>query len=873
MLELDAAGRIQGANTLAIALLGVSAAAGQPLAHALGLDAAGLAAALVAADPVWSEHCDRWLLLHAGPLLDDVRLVRVEAVGSQAQARPSELPDPAQDGGHAGTSRALTDMESQLALAEGLAHLVVWRHDLAQGLVHFNRPGLALFGLPPKASALPLDAVRALIHPDDHASVLASARDTLALGEATDVSARYRHADGSWRSMLTRRVLQRDEHGVPIAFLGVALDVTASAEASRRALELAQRFDLATGTAGIGYWAREGDAERATWSAQMRSLHGLGPDDLVPTLKEWLADFVHPQDRTAMQAEFRRWLGGEAPQARAEVRIVRRDGGVRHLLTHSRMERGGDEPVLFGIAVDVTEQRLADMALRRADERALLAARGAGIGTWEVEWPSGICHWDTQMWLLRGLPEGARPPDPQALMALVHPDDRAAAWQRMRQDTRSSDTVEHTFRVVWPDGRVRWLASRSGAVHDDQGQVVRRIGVNWDVTDARLADAERRERETAEQANRAKSQFIARMSHELRTPLNAVLGFTQLLIADEARGGADAGQRGQRLAHIAAAGQHLLTLITDVLDLASLDVGELRITPVPVPLAAMVADTLPLLEPLRSEHDIDIDVQVPDLTLLADPTRLRQVLLNLLSNAIKYNHRGGRVDLRATADADRVVLLVSDSGRGMSDLQLRELFQPFNRLGLEGAGIEGTGIGLAIVKALVERMGGQVEVLSAPGQGSRFKVSLPRAQSAHAAADVAALPSATDRARPQAARRSVLYIEDNAVNMLIVGELLSGRSDIELHTAADGASGLAAARALQPALVLLDMHLPDMDGLAVLQQLRADPLTAALPCVALSANALPDDIARALAAGMADYWTKPLDLEAFLAGLDRLLAA
>jgi CheY-like chemotaxis protein/two-component sensor histidine kinase len=354
------------------------------------------------------------------------------------------------------------------------------------------------------------------------------------------------------------------------------------------------------------------------------------------------------------------------------------------------------------------------------------------------------------------------------------------------------------------------------------------------------------------------------MSHELRTPLNAVLGFTQLLLLDDSP-----DQRHPRLNHIQAAGRHLLSLIDDVLDLASLDTGEMRIDLESVDLAALLQETLPLVESLSTGRGITVSAAMGGLRARADRVRLRQVLLNLLSNACKYNREGGKVLVSARGDGAEVVIAVQDTGRGMSELQLRQLYEPFNRLGIQREGIEGTGIGLAIVKALVERMGGSIAVRSEPAVGTLFEVRLPLAVELESSGPqpLRLMPATQRRLDPS---RGVLYIEDNAVNTLIVTELLQRRSDMRVLLASDGASGLATALREQPALVLLDMQLPDMDGLDVLARLRADPATAGIECIALSANALPEDVALTLASGAAAYWTKPLDAAAFTSGIDAL---
>jgi PAS domain S-box-containing protein len=762
-------------------------------------------------------------------------------------------------------------MLSQLGLAVDLAGIAIWRHDLTTNRLHYNEQGWKVLQMTPRPEGLSLEQVRALIHPDDLTHVQEAARTALANPGPTDMEARYRRADGQWRTVMTRRVLQRDAAGQPAAFLGVALDVTDRIDESRRALELARRFELATRAAGIGYWSLEGRAERARWSEQLRAIHGLDAGDPVPTLPEWLSVWVHPDDRRNVERRFQDWVKSGRSSLETDLRIVQRGGEVRHLITHSRVEGREGFRLLFGLVIDVTERRRVEMALREASERAALAARSAGLATWELDLRTGEPYWDPQMWRLRGL-------EPQAIalsegerMALVHPDDRAHVARLMEQAMLHDTPSEYEFRVVLPDGRVRWLASRSVPVRDDSGRTVRRIGVNWDVTDSRTAEAVRREREVAQRESQAKSKFLARMSHELRTPLNGVLGFAQLLLAEDDGADEAAAARRRRVEQIRAAGAHLLALINDVLDLAGLEGGEMRVVLQPVPLAPLVAETVPLLEPLLKTHGVTLDCGALDVVPLADAKRLRQVLLNLLTNAVKYNRAGGQVSLEAVQRGQHAIIRVADTGRGMTDEQVRHLFEPFNRLGAEAGSVEGTGIGLAIVKALVERMGGSVHVDSSPGVGSLFELRLTDASLRPVA------PPQPTPSRPQPlaghdphVRGTLLYVEDNPVNALIVSELVARRPDLRLHVAADGASGVQMAQALRPDLILLDMQLPDFDGHEVLRRVRALGPLAKTPVIALSANAMPEDIERALRAGMVDYWTKPLDFAAFDAAIEQL---
>jgi hypothetical protein len=782
--------------------------------------------------------------------------------------------------------RAKDQALATLELATELAGVALWRHDLRTNRLHYSEQGWHVLGLPPRAEGLSLQEVRALIHPDDLPAVVASAERALAVDEPVDVEARYRRADGRWRDVMMRRVVERDAAGRPIAFLGVGMDVTDRASEARRAMGLARRFELATRTAGIGWWTLEDHAERAQWSDELRALHGLVLADTIPTLPTWLGTFVHPEDRDRVRSAFAAWMRAGVGSVRLDFRIVQRGGAVRHVLTHSRIESAEGQRLLFGVVIDVSDRVDAARALREANERTAMATRGAGLGTWELDLESGESLWDRQMWVLRGIePAGAAPPpppSPEARLAMVHPEDRAAVTRQFESLFGDTPMESHEFRVVRPDGEVRWLASRSAIVPDAGGRRRRRIGVNWDVTDSRAAEDARREREIAQRESRAKSRFLSRMSHELRTPLNAVLGFAQLLLAEDAAADPGAATRRRRLEHIRAAGQHLLTLIDDVLDLSSLEGGELRIAAVPVPLAPLVAATLPLVQPQAVARGVTVRTGALAGTPLADPLRLRQVLLNLLSNAVKYNRERGRVTVEAERRGQVVVLRVTDTGRGMTDAQLRHLFEPFNRLGIEREGIEGTGIGLAIVKTLAERMGGSVHVDSRAGEGSVFEVRLP------AAGEAAPAPGPDDPAPagpvtlaspwPEggtAGRRpaSILYVEDNPVNALIVAELVAREPGLVLRVATSGLEGVAAAAGALPDLVLLDMQLPDIDGHEVLRRLRGLPGAARLPVIALSANAMPADIERALAAGLLDYWTKPLDFGLFHTTITRLFGA
>ena len=772
-----------------------------------------------------------------------------------------------------GAARALNEVNAQLRLAVELGRIASWRRDLRTGRVTFSDHQFELLGMLPRPRSLSVDELRALIHPDDLPLVSAANRQALATDAPVDSEARYRRGDGTWRYFLSRRVVERDKAGQPIAFVGVTLDTTERVEHLRHADELARRLDSASRAAGIGIWTTSNDPQETDWNAQMFELFDRHAPPRPPSYRAWLDETVHPDDRARVDAWSRAYFAGGEQPSEIELRVLRKDGGVRWVELRADVDR--EHPGLrriVGIAIDVTEQHRALDALREASQRAAMITSHAGIGTWEAD-ADGCRRWNEQMFHLRGLAPRAVAPARDEWMALVHPDDAPGvveAWDR----AAGAVPMAYEFRVRQPDGSYRWLASRSAPVFDESGRQIRRVGVNWDITESKSAELARQQAALAEREIQAKSQFLSRMSHELRTPLNAVLGFTQLLQI-EARQSNQTGQLA-KLEHVRDAGDHLLSLINDFLDLSGLETGEIRLSLQPVDLGELVRQSLPLLQSLAAQHGVELAMGSVGGFASADPTRLRQVLINLLSNAIKYNRPGGKVVVGASSGGREAALTVRDTGRGLDAEQLARLFEPFNRFGVEHEGIEGTGIGLTIVKTLVDGMGGRIDVDSQPGKGTVFRVALA------AASEVAPGASAPRRAvpalrpsdaRPAAERpRTILYIEDNHVNVLLVEELVRSIGGIAIVSEATGAAGIERAASLGPDLVLVDLQLPDFDGYEVLRRLQADPRTRAIPCVALSANAMQEDIARGLASGFVDYWTKPIDFAVFIAALERLLA-
>jgi signal transduction histidine kinase/ActR/RegA family two-component response regulator len=372
----------------------------------------------------------------------------------------------------------------------------------------------------------------------------------------------------------------------------------------------------------------------------------------------------------------------------------------------------------------------------------------------------------------------------------------------------------------------------------------------------------------ADRANRAKSEFLGRMSHELRTPLNAILGFGQLLEM-----GTLAAKQREGVEHILRAGRHLLRLIDEVLDISRIEAGRLQLSLEPVPVEATLRHAIDLVRPLARAHDVSVQLEPVDerLHVLADRQRLQQVLLNFLSNAIKYNRAGGTVTAScARGEGSRLAVTVTDTGPGIAPDKLARLFVPFDRLGAEGSGIEGTGLGLALSKSLVEAMGGAIRVQSREDEGSTFAVELLLVAGPVEAADAAPVPAPVPGDSGQPAR-TVLYIEDNVSNLRLVESVLSHRPGVHVLSAMLGGVGLELARHHRPDLILLDRHLPDIAGDQVFALLREDARTRHIPVVILSADAIPEGALRLLDAGVREYLTKPLDVRKLLAVVDETL--
>ena len=520
------------------------------------------------------------------------------------------------------------------------------------------------------------------------------------------------------------------------------------------------------------------------------------------------------------------------------------------------------------LVAEIHERQRAEAAMRESDLRFRTILDNVPIGVVYSDLDGRIKQTNARFCELTGYAEGEL--EGMHSSVYTHPDDTAQDADLARRLVAGEvPMVRHHQRYLTRDARTVWVQTTASLLRDSRGEPRRILCVVEDITEhLRLQEAERA-RELAEAANCAKSEFLSRMSHELRTPLNAMLGFAQLLELDTRQRLTPTQQ--PWVAQIQQAGWHLLEMINDVLDLSRIESGNLRLQTGALDLGELLSASIAMVaaDARRRGITISTDLGSGSATVLGDATRVKQILTNLLSNAVKYNNDGGRIHIASRVSApDSVEVAVTDTGIGMSERQLAELFQPFNRLGRERSTQQGTGIGLVISRRLAELMGGSLQARSSEGEGSSFILALPRV------VDPDTVPSELDPLEPvlpQYHKRLVHYVEDNETNVEVMRGVLAQRAQVQMEVSVTGLDGLAAIRAQRPDLVLLDMHLPDISGLELLRHLKSDPNTADIPVVVVSADALSRETEEAMAAGATRYLTKPVSVAELLAVVDGLL--
>lgn len=663
----------------------------------------------------------------------------------------------------------------------------------------------------------------------------------------------YRKDDSAFLNEIRVAPVQ-NEQGQVTHLVAITDDVTEREQIFNRLAASEDRLRRSQSYANIGTWDWNIQTGELYWSERIAPLFGMRSIEKA-TYKDFLK-VVHPEDRKKVHAAVFACLK-LGQKYDIEHRCVWPDGSVHWMLERGDVvrDRDGVPLQMLGIVQDITRRKNAELALRKNESHLNAAQRIAHFGQWATDYRNSTITWSDEVYRIFGQDPKKFIPSSKNFYQLVHPDDVQAIRnsEQAALDTHIHDVV---YRVMRPDGRMCWVRELAEMVLDEYGSPASLLGTVQDITVIKQAEFDLiQARDEAERASRAKSEFLSNMSHELRTPMNAILGFSQLLDSDPTL---EKEQR-ESVGEILKAGRHLLDLINEVLDLSRVEAGRIELSLEPLSFQDIKEECLALIEVLALDQGIAIECSLADnFVFWADRTRFKQVLINLFSNAIKYNRKGGRISIRSAPGSRSSLgrILISDTGSGIPPNRLPELFQPFNRLDATGSGIEGTGVGLALSKRLLEVMGGDIGVESLPARGSTFWLELPLFNR---------IPFQTQR--PQ----NVLYIGDNLASIRLISHMLSQRPHLSLHTAISPSSAADMAQIQQPDLLLLDLGRPEANSLNALAELRAHEVLQQIAVIAIAADASTSEIAHGLAAGFSGYLTKPISIECLFAAIDSAL--
>jgi PAS domain S-box-containing protein len=630
-------------------------------------------------------------------------------------------------------------------------------------------------------------------------------------------------------------------------------------------------YDLAP----VGY-CTVGDTEQIL-EANLTAANLLGIS-CFELIGQTIQQFIAPADQDIYYLHRRRLIETGQPQS-CELRLLRHSGDqFWALLTATRSQGALGVRTHRLVLTDIHQRKLAQERLRVSD----MALRSVSDGILITGPDLSVVSANATFLEMTGYSQTEVVGAPCALFS--GPETDRTALDMLAQAVKDGHGFSGEMRSYRKDGSSFWNELKMSPVLDEKGQLTHFIGINTNIDSRKHLDEMVQQKNIelqratlkAEQANRAKSDFLSSMSHELRSPLNAILGFAQLL---ELGPPTPTPTQQDNLKKILGGGWYLLSLVNEILDLALVESGKLSLSLESVSLAHLLLDCQSLIEPQANSKGVRL--QFPRLSapilVIADSTRLKQVIVNLLSNAIKYNRTGGTVSVTVEATiTESLRISIEDTGHGLSAEKISELFQSFNRLGQECSTTEGTGIGLVMSRRLTDLMGGTIGVSSVVGVGSVFWVEFsmaPVSPVRFAPLDSDTNLLATHPPAHDMAPHTILYVEDNQTNVEMVEQILSVRANLKLLRASDGTQGIAMARALRPDLILMDINLPGISGVDALKILRLDPITQHIPVLAVSANAMPVDVVAGLSAGFFHYLTKPFKIDAFLEVLDLALAS
>lgn len=667
------------------------------------------------------------------------------------------------------------------------------------------------------------------------------------------------------RHVLVNDITKRKETENKIRELNANLEVTVQQRTKALAASEKSYRQVVENVAEVIF---QTDAD-GLWVFLNKSWEEITGFSVKESIGQLFVNYVHPEDRARNWEFFEPLIRREKDYCQHEIRYLTKAGGFRWIEVYAKLALNENNEVMgtFGTLQDVTERRLAEETVILQKERLESIIDGSSLGSWEWNVQTGELLineiWASQIGYTV---EELAPISIKTWEKIIHPDDLILNNKLLEKHFKGeSEIYLSEDQMKHKNGSWIWIASSGKVISwTDDGKPLWMFGSHQDITERKRAEEELRfARNEAEKANVAKSEFLSRMSHELRTPMNSILGFAQLLEMGEL----NAGQR-KGVNHIMKSGKHLLALINEVLDISRIESGRLSLSLEPVQLSSLISEMTDVIKLQAEERQIKVQLIDSESNLLfvrSDRQRLKQILLNLLNNAIKYNHESGSIFIEVQQKPDGMVRLsVTDTGNGIAPEFIPKLFTPFERIGADKTSTEGTGLGLSVVKKLMEAMGGNYGVESTFGKGSTFWIELPQSESQmEKAAKSGNLEQSNGKIDGKTG--TILYIEDNRSNIELIEQILSSqRADIELITDIHGKKALPLAIAHKPDLILLDLNLPDIHGSKVLEQLQSVENTRNIPVVVISADAMPQQLRKLRDAGAKDYLTKPLDIPGFL---------
>ncbi|HYK03125.1 MAG TPA: PAS domain S-box protein [Thermoanaerobaculia bacterium] len=696
----------------------------------------------------------------------------------------------------------------------------------------------------------------------------------------------YIRKDGSRFPAIVSVTALRDDQAGIIGYLLIGTDNTARKQAEEALAEAGALQDAIFNSANFSSIATDAKGVIQVFNVGAERMLGYSAADVLNKITP--ADISDPQEVIARAGVLSRELGTsitpgfDALAFKAsrgiediyELTYIRKDGSRFPAIVSVTALRDAQSAIIgyLLIGTDNSARKHVEEKLRWTEESFRLMVESVTDYAIVMLDPEGrVVSWNAGAERIKGyLAEeivGRH-------FAIFYPPD-AVEEGKPQQDLDSAAASGRFADEGWrvrKDGSLFWANIVFTAIRDQGGNLRGFAKLTRDLTERnKVEKAIMTAKAIAEKANLAKSEFLSSMSHELRSPLNAILGFAQLMESDSPP---PTSTQTESISQILNAGWYLLELINEILDLATIESGKLSISMEPVSLSEVLQECQSMIEPLALRRGITMSFPGSDnqFHVKADRTRIKQVLINLLSNAVKYNRTGGSVTVECTAKSTgHIRISVADTGAGLPPEKLAQLFQPFNRLGQEANGEEGTGIGLVVSKRLVELMEGVIGVESTVGAETVFWVELLSTASLTLPAAVETAPSEDAVPMFPEGMRTLLYVEDNPANLKLVERLIGRRNDLRLLSAIDGNRGVELARACLPDVILMDINLPGISGIEAMRILREDVATAHIPVVALSANAMPRDIQRGVDAGFFRYLTKPIKVSEFMDTLNLAL--